>query len=116
VGGDFPNDDVTQTPNTDISITLGAQDSTINGLYLSAEVTTLDPKQNCETFISSESSNPSPLKGITPGLNAEGFITCTYPAVAVVGNQEGKYAIFLNTYNFSAYPGGTYMQMYLYQQ
>ncbi len=110
VGGDFPNDDVTQTPNTDISITLGTQDSTINGLYPSAKVTTLDPAQNCATFISNQKSTNSSL------TNGEGFITCTYPAVAVVGNPEGKYAIFITTYNFSTYTTGTAMQIYLYQQ
>ncbi len=105
VGGAFPNDDVTQTPNADTSITLGTQDSTINGFYPSASVTTLDPAQNCTT------------RGVgSPGTNALGFFTCTYPAVAVVGNPEGKYAIFLTTYNYTAYFFGTAMQIYLYQQ
>jgi hypothetical protein len=49
-GGDFPNDDVTQAPNTDMSITLGKQDTTYNGLYLSASVTVADPAQNCANY------------------------------------------------------------------
>jgi hypothetical protein len=111
VGGIFPNDDVTQTPNADISINLGKQDSAINGLYSSATVTVLDPAQACTADLVN-----SPTDKVAPGINADGFFTCTFPAIAVVGNPDGKYAIFLTTYNYTINTVGTPMQIYLYQQ
>lgn len=65
-GGAFTNDDPTQPAATNLSINLGAQDKTTNGLYPNAVIT---------------NNNQSPAS--------------TYPAVAVVGNPEGKYAIFI---------------------
>ena len=111
LGGIFPNDDVTQTPNADTSISLGTQDSTINGLYPSALVTTLDPAQNCATLLGNGANVP-----VTPGQNAQGYPTCTYPAVAMVGNPDGKFVILLNTFNYTANAEGSWMQIYLYQQ
>lgn len=108
-GGVFPNDDVTQTPNSDIIVNLGGQDTTLNGLYLSAAITVLDPFQNCANY----TGGGYPGK---PGINSQGYITCSFPAVAVVGNPEGKYAIFINSYNWAAQLGGIPMQLYLYQQ
>ncbi len=110
-GGDFPNDDVTQAPNSDISITLGKQDTTYNGLYLNASVTVSDPAQNCANF----TGYPS---GVAPvsGIDAQGYNTCRFSGIAVAGNPEGKYAIFVNTYNWAARLGGTPMQIYLLQQ
>jgi hypothetical protein len=110
-GGIFPNDDVTGTPNSDLQISLGTQDETLSGLYTSASITVLDPAQNCANFVFFS------LSGIvTTGLNGEGYITCTFPAVAVVGNPEGKYAVFVNSYNWAARYGGAPMQLYLFQQ
>ncbi|MBV8672594.1 MAG: hypothetical protein JOZ33_04100 [Acidobacteriaceae bacterium] len=109
VGGSFPNDDVTQAPGADITISLGKQDSTLNGLYASASITVLDPFQNCANYTGSG----TPGK---PGINDQGYITCTFPAIAVVGNPEGKYAIFINSYNWAAQLAGVPMQLYLYQQ
>jgi hypothetical protein len=120
-GGVFPNDDVTLPPNANISITLGAQSSTYNGLYPNAAVTMLDPNQNCTTWINQGNSGSSSL---TVGTTADGYVTCTFPVVAVVGNPEGKYVIFLDAFNYTA---GSYsssgttqlgapMQIYLFQQ
>jgi hypothetical protein len=110
-GGVFPNDDVTSTPNSDIQISLGAQDGTLNGLYSSASITVLDPAQNCANFVLFS------LSGIvTTGINAQGYTTCTFPAVAVAGNPEGKYAVFVNSYNWAVRYGGAPMQLYLVQQ
>jgi hypothetical protein len=110
-GGDFPNDDVTQTPNTNISVTLGKQDTTYNGLYLNALVTVSDPAQNCANFI----GYPT---GVAPvsGINAQGYNICTFSGIAVAGNPEDKYAIFVNTYNWAARLGGAPMQIFLLQQ
>lgn len=111
MGGDFPNDDVTQAPNSDLTITLGKQDTTYNGLYLNASITVTDPAQNCANF----TGYPS---GVAPtsGINAQGYNTCTFSGIAVAGNPEGKYAIFVNSYNWAARLGGAPMQIYLLQQ
>ncbi len=110
-GGDFPNDDVTQAPNSDMSITLGKQDATYNGLYLNISVTVSDPGQNCANF----TGYPAGVAPIS-GINAQGYNTCTFPGIAVAGNPEGKYTIFVNTYNWAARLGGAPMQIYLLQQ
>jgi hypothetical protein len=111
MGGDFPNDDVTQAPNSDMSVTLGKQDTTYNGLYLNASVTVSDPAQNCANF----TGYPSGVAPIS-GISAQGYNICTFPGIAVAGNPEGKYAIFVNTYNWAARLGGAPMQIYLLQQ
>ncbi len=103
-GGVFPNDDVTQLPNTNLMITLGTQDPANNGLYTSATVTLPDPQQLC--------SKNSPSGG-KPGVDLYGNATCAVAAVVVAGNASGKYAIFL-----AAYDGTTQhdMGIYLFQQ
>ena len=91
VGGVFPTDDPSTPANTDTFIDLGQQDSASKGLYRKSQVTIPDPFAVCGT----------------------GTGTCTLPAVAVVGNPEGKFAIFLiaqDTVNSSP------MVMILYQQ
>jgi hypothetical protein len=110
-GGDFPNDDVTQNPNSDIIITLGKQDTTYDGLYLNVSVTLSDPAQNCANF----TGYPSGVAPIS-GINAQGYNTCTFAGIAVAGNPEGRYAIFVNSYNWAARLGGAPMQIYLLQQ
>jgi hypothetical protein len=110
-GGIFPNGVTTGTPNTDIQIDLGKQDATQNGLYPSVSITVLDPAQNCANFAYFSLSGV-----VSSGLNAQGYITCTFPGVAVAGNLEGKYAIFVNSYNWAAQYGGVPMQLYLFQQ
>jgi hypothetical protein len=113
-GGIFPNDAVTGTPNSDTILTLGSQDPVYNGLYPSATITVLDPAQNCVNFNSGQITPAA--AGAKPGINANGYITCTFPAVAVVGNPEGKYVIFVNSYNWAVGYGGAPMQLYLFQQ
>jgi hypothetical protein len=119
IGGVFPNDDLTQTPGSNLTLTLGKQDSKINGLYSSATITAPDPTQACATALST-----SPSLKITVGTDANGFPICTFPAVAVVGNPDGKYSIFIDTYDYTvSYTPiggnkniGTTAQIYLYQQ
>ncbi len=112
-GGIFPNDDVTGTANSDTQVNLGKQDSILNGLYSGATITVLDPAQNCANFPGSPQGFSIP---VTTGLNDQGYVTCTFPAVAIAGNPDGKYAIFVNSYNWAAALGGVPMQMYLFQQ
>ncbi len=88
-GGDFPlanamdstSDDPTQPVNANIIINLGPQNATSNGLYNSATVTIPDPNSVCT--------------GSAEGQNSQGSPICTFPAVAVAGQLEDKYAIFL---------------------
>ncbi len=108
-GGAFPNDDVTQTPDSNIQITLGKQNATYNGLYLSVAITVLDPQQNCANYTGTGEK-------ATTGLNAEGYFTCTFAGVAVAGNPEGRYALMVSSYNWAAQLGGAPMQLYLFQQ
>jgi hypothetical protein len=110
-GGVFPNDDVSGPPNSDTQIKLGAQDATLNGLYTSVSITVPDPAQNCANFVFFS------LNGIvTSGVDAQGYPTCTFPGVAIAGNPDGKYALFVNSYNWAVRYGGAPMQLYLFQQ
>jgi hypothetical protein len=114
-GGEFPSDtqfpggDVTQTPNSDTIITLGTQSATYNGFYPFVSITVLDPAQNCANYT-------GPKFNVTTGVNAQGYVTCTFPGIAVAGNPEGKYALFISTYNWATRLGGAYSQIYLFQQ
>ncbi|WP_158790369.1 hypothetical protein [Granulicella sp. L60] len=103
-GGMFPNDDVTQLPLPNLTLTLGTQDSANNGLYTGATVTLPDPQQNC--------SKNNPSYG-TPGADVNGNATCTVAAVIVAGNAGGKYAIFLAAYDATTQHD---MGIYLFQQ
>jgi hypothetical protein len=49
-------------------------------------------------------------------VNSQGYITCTFPGIAIAGNPDGNYAIFVNTYNWAARLSGVPMQIYLFQQ
>jgi hypothetical protein len=82
VGGAFPNDDPTQPANTNIAINLGTQNATNNGLFDSATVAIPDPANVCTP------------PGVA-GTDSEGNPTCTLPAVAVSGNPDNRFAIFL---------------------
>ncbi len=82
VGGAFPNDDPTQPVNTNITINLGVQNATNNGLFDGATVTIPDPTSACV------------VPGV-PGADSQGNLTCALPAVAVSANPENKFAIFL---------------------
>jgi hypothetical protein len=82
VGGAFPSDDPTQPANTNITINLGTQNATDNGLFDSATVSIPDPVGVCTA------------PGVA-GKDSQGNPTCTLPAAAVAGNPENKFAIFL---------------------
>lgn len=88
-GGDFPNDDPSTSPdgfgNCDFAIDLGAQDTSTNGLYLQATV----------------------WMGAKYAANATGA-TYSFPAVAIAGQLNGKYAIFLIGTD-STQPWGIYL-------
>ncbi|HXW91666.1 MAG TPA: hypothetical protein VEK33_14040 [Terriglobales bacterium] len=70
-GGTFQND-AANALNNDLLLNLGSEDPTESGLYKTASL-----------------QIPDPLGVCSPTL------TCTLPAVAVVGNPEGSFSIFL---------------------
>jgi hypothetical protein len=72
-------------------------------------ITVLDPAQNCANYTGSRET-------ATSGINTQGYFTCTFTGSAVAGIPEGKYAIFLTSYNWAAQLGGAPMQIYLFQQ
>jgi len=109
IGGVFPNDDVTQKATTDYAITLGTQDATINGLYTKVSITVPDPAQNCANYLGAGET-------ATYGFNPDGTFSCTFPGVAIAGDPEGKYAVFVTTYNWAAQLGGAPMQIYLFER
>jgi hypothetical protein len=107
VGGAFPlsnpadstSDDPTQPSASDITIALGNQNATSNGLYDSATITVPDPGQVC----------PAP----NSGKDANGNTICTFPAVAVAGTPENKIAIFVIGQDIV---NGSPMGIYLFQE
>lgn len=107
VGGLYPNDDVTQTPPSNISLDLGPEDSSTNGLYKSVTVTMPDTYSACV-------SQPY------GGTDANGNPTCIAHGIAIAGTVEGKYVLYaavldhsLDTRNAGGYPVLEYL---LYQQ
>lgn len=108
-GGTFPGDDVLQLPQTNITLVLGKQDTSYNGLYSAASITLSDPAQNCANYT-------GPGNNSKIGIDAQGYPTCTISALAIVGNPEGKYAIFVSSFNWAARLGGAPLQLYLLQR
>jgi len=93
-------EDPTATPLADTTITLGAQSN--NGLFPNGSVTEPDPNGVCGA------------NGVgTVGVDAKGNTTCTFPAVVVAGNPDGKFVLFLVANDLvNSSPLG----MYLFQQ
>ncbi len=87
-GGGYANDDVTQTPATNITLNLGQQDSANNGLYKSVTVIVPDTYKDCigQTF---------------GGADNSGNPTCTFSGVAVAGSVAGKFVIFVSVNDLS---------------
>jgi hypothetical protein len=105
-GGAYPNDNIAQTPPSDISIDLGAQDAKNNGLYKSVTVTIPDPTGSCVSRpYGSTDANGNPI--------------CVFPGVAVAGNPNSKFALFVTanderaaTFSYAQLP----IEFFLYQQ
>lgn len=106
-GGDFPNNDVTKTPNNDITIDLGAEDPQNNGLYTSVTVTVPDTYGSC-------------LQQTYGGKDANGNPTCIFHGDAIVGNPNGKFVVFVTVQDVSEAARHATTQgalgFYLYQQ
>uniref|UniRef100_A0A372IS27 Uncharacterized protein n=2 Tax=Paracidobacterium acidisoli TaxID=2303751 RepID=A0A372IS27_9BACT len=103
-GGVFPKDDPSQMPATNVVVNLGAQSASQNGLYTGVRVTMPDTSTVAGTCAK---------YGGSPGMTAGGSLTCSFPAVAVAGNPDNKFVIFLIGQNpIQQAPFG----LYLYQQ
>ena len=104
-GGAFFNDSLSniKQASTDTTIELGNEDSNNFGLYKFARVTIPDP---------SGSQGTCTYAGVA-GTDSQGNPTCTLPAIALVGNPENKFAIFLIAQDAV---NNTPMVIYLFQQ
>jgi hypothetical protein len=109
-GGTFLNEDITQFQNSNIVITLGTQDPANNGVYSLATLTVPDLKNVC---VYDPFANEPGVPGGVAGVDQFGNETCTFNAVAVVGNPENKYAIFIAAKD--VVNGGVPMGIYLFQ-
>lgn len=106
-GGVFPNDDPSQTPAANIAVNFGSQSATQNGLYTGVTVTIPD---TTETHIG---VNYCTNNGGISGTGTNGSQTCSFSAIAVAGNPNSKYAVFLIGQDpLTTAPFG----LYLYQQ
>ncbi len=85
-GGVFANDDPSQAPAANITVNFGSQSASQNGLYIGVTVTIPDT-----TTIAGTCAN----NGGIPGKSASGSPTCSFPAVAVAGNPQNKFAVFV---------------------
>ena len=106
-GGAYPNDDVTQTPLSNITIDLGQQDASTNGLYTGVTVTVPDTYSACATTSFG-------------GTDANGNPTCIFHGDAIVGQPNGKYVVFVTVNDVSLaishYTADAALDFFLYQQ
>lgn len=84
-GGTLPNEDATQAPTINMSVTFGSQDPLNNGVYYLTKLSI--------PYDGNQSSCPNP----TP--NSNGILSCTYNAVALVSNLNVQYVIMVNAFD-----------------
>lgn len=117
-GGVYPNDDLTQPPGGEYSITLGTQDAALNGVFPSATFTAYDVNGACSLVAFAQGSTSV----VHSSFDVTGRAICTALGVATVSSFEGKYVIYFTSYDGTpisptgqasqAYP----IQFFLYQQ
>ena len=101
-GGTFPNEDPTQLPDINMSVTFNSQDPLNNGQYYSANLTI--PNDAPSTFTGS---------CLSYGVSPTGTSTCTNDGVAMVGQQNGgPYTIIMSASDAS----GNQKTLVLFQQ
>jgi hypothetical protein len=110
-GGAFPNDDLTQTPGSEYTITLGTQDSTLNGVFPNAQFTALDVNAYCAATAQNDPT-------VQVSFDANGNEICTALGVGVVSQVNGKYVLYFtsNDGTISNNPRAYVIQFALYQQ
>jgi hypothetical protein len=84
-GGTFPNEDPTQQPDINMSLTFGSQDPLNNGQYYLAKLTI--PNDASSTFTGS---------CLSYGVSQTGISTCTNDGVTIVGGSTGMYTIIMS--------------------
>jgi hypothetical protein len=100
-GGTFPNEDPTQVPNLNMSVTFGTEDPLNNGVFYLAKLTT--PNDAPTNFTDS---------CLSYGVSQTGSSTCTNDGVAIVGLQNGLYTIIMSASDTS----GNQETLVLFQQ
>jgi hypothetical protein len=100
-GGTFPNEDPTQTPDVNMSVTFNSQDPLNNGLYYLATLT-----------IPNDASSTFTANCVSYGISPTGSSTCTNDGVAMVGQQNGLYTIIMSASNAA----GGQLTLVLFQQ
>lgn len=116
-GGVYLNDDLSQAPGSQYAIALGHQDSTLNGLFTSAQLSVLDTSGICAAV----AQDPTAGKFIHAGFDAQGRAVCLSRGVAIVSQIQGKYVLYFSSYDASTVVSGAFnstalIQFYLYQQ
>ncbi|MBB5055585.1 hypothetical protein HDF16_000254 [Granulicella aggregans] len=114
-GGMYANDNLTQTPATTYTITLGTQDAALNGLFTSAQLSVLDPNGVCPRVAQDAGTAPF----IKAGFNPSGSPVCLSRGVAIASKIAGKYVIYFSSYDASNSGSADVTQLiqfYLYQQ
>jgi hypothetical protein len=84
-GGTIPNEDPTQPPNLNMSVTFNSEDPLNNGVYYLAKLTI--PNDASSTFTGS---------CLSYGVSQTGTSTCTNDGVAMVGGTAGLYTIIMS--------------------
>jgi hypothetical protein len=114
VGGTFPNDDITQTPGTTYTISLGTESPTLNGVFPNARFIAGDIYGTCGLVAQN-------VPSVQAGFDANGNPICTAAGVGIVSQVGGKYLLYFTsndgTPNPSSLASHAYViQFYLYQQ
>jgi hypothetical protein len=116
-GGLYPGDDLTQAAGLQYSITLGKQDSALNGLFTGAQLSVFDASGVCPAVAQDAAAGLF----IHAGFDAQGRPVCLSRGVAIVSLIQGKYVLYFTSYDASADSSGVFgstplVQFYLYQQ
>lgn len=107
-GGVYPNDDVSQTPDSSTLFQFGSQNSSINGLFASATMTVLDPRGGCAL---------NNVGAGDLGQTPNGVATCRLHLSAMVGEVGGKAFLVASGVDLRVHSGtAPDIQIYLIQQ
>jgi hypothetical protein len=100
-GGTYPNEDPTQLPTINMSVTFNSQDPLNNGVYYLAKLT-----------IPNDAPNNFTGSCLNYGLSETGTSTCINDGVAMVGQSNGRYTIVMSASDTS----GNQETLVLFQQ
>ncbi len=111
LGGAFPTDDLTQTPGSEYTISLGSPDATYGGIFPNARFIAADTNGLCASVAVNDPT-------VQSSFDENGGIICTAAGVAVVSQVNGKYVIYFTSHDgtMSTSNQSFLIQFYLYQQ